>query len=448
MSNNPMRMPFPAAPGAGDPSLNREGARHSRWGWGIVLAGLGSFSLWALLAPLDQGVPVTGTVMVTGNKKAVQHLTGGTVEALLVREGDTVRSGQVLVRMNAVQTAANAAVTRVKFHTARATEARLLAERDGLASIVFAPDTLAASEKARIASILTVQQQLFAARRQSLQAELSALSESIAGIEAHNTGLKEARQGKLDQQRMLQEQLNAMRDLARDGFVARNRLLDLERTSVQLSTSMSEDLGNIARSQRQMGEIRLRRLQRQQEFQMEVRTQLAEIQKEVDMLASQLEGLEHDLANTEVRAPVSGVVADVSVFTEGGVVAAGFRMMDIVPLDEPLLVQAQVPVHLIDSVHADLPVELIFSSFNQNTTPRVPGVVTQVSPDRLVDPQTGVPYFRIHAAITDEGQKLLGGLPVRAGMPVDLFVKTGERTLANYLLRPVRDNFKLAMTEE
>lgn len=448
MIHPPSRMPHPQQPLAEASPLKTDSHLHSRWGWGIVLLGLGSFVLWALLAPLDQGVPVTGTVMVTGNKKAVQHLTGGTVESILVREGEAVRSGQVLVRMNAVQTTANAAITRMKYHTARATEARLLAERDGLAAVQFSEDTLAARDQPRVTPIMSVQQQLFTARRHSLQAELSALNESIAGIEAHNAGLKEARQGKFEQQRLLKEQLDAMRELARDGFVARNRLLDLERTSAQLSTSMSEDFGTIARSQRQIGEIRLRRLQRQQEFQMDVRTQLAELQKEVDTLDSQLEGLEYELANAEVKAPVAGIVADVSVFTEGGVVAAGFRMMDIVPSTEPLLVQAQVPVHLIDSVYVDLPVELIFSSFNQNTTPRVPGVVTQVSPDRLVDAQTGVPYFRLYATITEEGLKKLGGLPVRAGMPVDLFVKTGERTLANYLLRPVRDNFKMAMTEE
>lgn len=448
MTTNPPQMPLTPPTPAAQPMLKSDARRHGRWGWTIVLAGLGGFVLWALLAPLDQGVPVTGTVMVTGNKKAVQHLSGGTVQAILVREGDRVRAGQPLVRMNDVQTTANAAITRVKYHTARGMEARLLAERDARQAIEFADDTLAAREQPRVASLIAVQQQLFASRRQSLQAELSALGESIGGIEAFNAGLKEAHQGKREQQRILKEQLDAMRELSRDGFVPRNRLLELERTAVQLATSMSEDLGNIARSQRQIGEIRLRRLQRQQEFQMEVRTQLAEIQKEVDALANQLEGLDYELANAQVRSPADGIVADVSVFTEGGVVAAGFRMMDIVPSSEPLVVQAQVPVHLIDSVHADLPVELIFSSFNQNTTPRIPGIVTQVSPDRLVDAQTGEPYFRLYATITPEGLQQLGKLPVRPGMPVDLFVKTGERTLANYLLRPVHDNFKMAMREE
>lgn len=423
--------------------------RHTRWGWFIVIVGLGSFMLWALFAPLDQGVPVTGTVTVAGNKKVVQHLVGGTVDAILVREGDTVVLGQTLVRMNAVQARSNAAITRVQYHTARGMEARLLAERDGLERINFSPDTEAAAHiDPRVASIVMVQQQLFSSRRFSLQAELSALGESIAGIEAHNSGLREARIAKLEQQRILQEQLESLRDLARGGFIPRNRLLELERTYVQLVSALSEDMGNIARAQRQVSEIKLRRLHRQQEYQMEVRTQLADAQKEADALRSKLESLDYELANAEVKAPVGGIVADVSVFTEGGVVAPGFRMMDIVPLSEPLQVEAQVPVHLIDSVHAQLPVEIIFSAFNQNTTPRIPGVVTQVSADRLVDQQTGIPYYRAYATLTPVGQQMLGALTVRPGMPVDLFVKTGERTLANYLLRPVRDNFKMALTEE
>jgi protease secretion system membrane fusion protein len=123
-------------------------------------------------------------------------------------------------------------------------------------------------------------------------------------------------------------------------------------------------------------------------------------------------------------------------------------MMDVLPLNEPLIVEGQIPVHLIDSVHPQLPVELIFSAFNQNTTPRVPGVVTQVSPDRLEDPKTGVPYYRLRAEITPEGRQIMGRLDVRPGMPVELFVKTGERTLLTYLLKPLRDNFRLSLTEE
>ncbi|MDP1684257.1 HlyD family type I secretion periplasmic adaptor subunit [Hydrogenophaga sp.] len=428
--------------------LKTDATRHTRQGWWILLVGLGSFLLWATLAPLDKGVPMSGTVTVAGNKKAVQHLSGGTVEAILVKDGDTVAAGQPLVRMNAVQARANAAVIRVQYHTARSTEARLLAERDGKSAITFPAESEAARNDPRVAATLAVQQQLFSSRQFSLRAELSALDENIAGIDAYNAGLSEARVGKQDQLRFLKEQLDGMRELARDGFMARNRLLELERTYAQLMSSLSEDLGNIARGQRQISELRLRRLQRSQEFQMEVRTQLAEVQKETEALRNQLEGLDHELANAVVKSPVAGTVADVAIFTEGGVVQAGLRMMDIVPANEPLIVEGQVPVHLIDSVHAGLPVELIFSAFNQNTTPRIPGVVTQVSADRLVDEKTGTPYYRMRGEVTAAGRLELGKLAVRPGMPVELFVKTGERTLANYLVRPIKDNLKMALTEE
>lgn len=431
-----------------DALLQADATRHTRIGWWIVLMGFGGLLLWALLAPLDQGVPMSGTITVAGNKKSVQHQSGGTVQTIFVKEGDAVKAGQPLVQMNAVQARANAAVIRVQYHTARAAEARLLAERDAQPSVIFSPDTEAARSDPRVASTISVQQQLFYSRRSALQAEVSALNEGIAGIEAHTAGLTEARKGKQEQFRLLQAQLDGMRELAQGGFVPRNRLLELERTHVQLSSSMSEDWGNIARGLRQASELKLRRIHRQQEFQKEVRAQLADIQKEADALKSQLEGLDYELKNSVVRSPVDGMVADLNIFTEGGVVAPGFRMMDVVPQSEPLIVEGQIPVHLVDSIHIGLPVELILSAFNQNTTPRIPGTVVQVSADRLVDQKTGASYFRMFAEVTDAGRIEINKLPVRPGMPVELFVKTGERTLANYLMRPVRDNLKMSLTEE
>ena len=431
------------------PPVKTDARVHSRLGWWLIIVFLGSFLLWAFLAPLDKGVPMAGTVTVAGNKKAVQHLTGGTVDDLLVKEGDVVKAGQLLVKMNSVQARSNAEITRVQYMNALATEARLLAERDGRPAINFPPETLAgASSDPRVAATVAVQRQLFASRQGALRSEVAALEQNIAGLEAFAKGVEASREGKRLQLSLLKEQIDGMRGLAKDGYMPRNRLLELERNHAQIEAAVSEDTGTLGRNLSQIGEMRLRANQVQQDFQKELRTQLAEAQKEVDALRSRLEGLDYELANAEVKAPVDGMVADVAIFTEGGVVAPGFRMMDIVPLDEPLIVEGQVPVHLIDSVHPKLPVELIFSAFNQNTTPRIPGVVTQVSPDRLIDEATGMPYYRMRAEVTPEGRKLLVDLQVRAGMPVELFVTTGERTLANYLIRPLQDNFRMSLTEE
>ncbi len=428
--------------------VNTDSKSHTRLGWWIVVAGVGGFLLWASLAPLDKGVPLSGTVTVATSKKAVQHLTGGTVEAILVKEGDVVKAGDVLVRMNAVQATVNAEIARVQYFTSRTAEARLIAERDGAKNIVFPPELESVRNDPRVASNIRMQQQLFSARQSAIQSELAAIDENVAGLMLQNRGLQESRDGKKLQLQFLKEQLDGMRDLAREGYVARNRLLELERTHAQLSTAISEDLGNIGRGQRQISEFRLRRIQRQQEYQKEVRTQLAEVQKEADALANRLTGLDYDIANLMVKSPVDGTVVAMNVFTHGGVIAPGFRMMDIVPSNDPLVVDGQLPVHLIDKVHPNLKVELIFSAFNQNLTPHVPGIVTQVSADRLVDEKSGQPYYTVKAKVAPEGMKLISSLQVRPGMPVELFVKTGERTMMNYLVKPVRDHLKMSMTEE
>lgn len=428
--------------------VNTDADSQTRLGWWIVIAGVGGFLFWASLAPLDKGVPLSGTVTVATNKKAVQHVTGGTVDAIVVKEGDVVKAGDVLVRMNAVQATVNAEIARVQYFSARATEARLMAERDGKRILVFPPELEGARDDPRVASNIRMQQQLFNTRQSAIQSELSALDENIAGLVLQNKGLEESRDGKKLQLQFLKEQLDGMRDLAREGYVARNRLLELERTYAQLGTAISEDISNIGRGQRQISEFRLRRLQRQQEYQKEVRTQLSETQKEADGLANRLKGLDYDLGNVLVKSPVDGTVVAMNVFTHGGVIAPGFRMMDIVPSDDPLIVDGQLPVHLIDKVRPDLRVELIFSAFNQNQTPHVPGIVTHVSADRLVDEKSGQPYYTLKAKVAPEGMTLVSNLQIRPGMPVELFVKTGERTMMNYLLKPVLDHLKMSMTEE
>ncbi len=437
----------PAAASDEAASIQTNALPHALLGWVLVVAGLGGFLVWASLAPLDQGVPVTGTVTVSGNKKAVQHLTGGTVEEILVHEGDEVKAGQVLVRMNGVQARANAEITRTQLVNALATEARLIAERDNRASITF-PTEAADQADFPTGSAWSIQRQLFHSRKEAIRSEIGALEQNIAGLQALVSGIEASRSGKQLQLKLLQEQIDGMKDLAADGYMPRNRLLELERQRAQIEATIAEDLGNIGRSMSQIGELRLRVLQVTQDFQKDVRTQLADVQREISALRSRLHSLDYEVQNIEVRAPVGGVISDLAIFTEGGVVAPGFRMMDVVPLGESLLVEGQVPVHLIDSVHPNLPVELIFSAFNQNTTPRVPGLVTKVSPDRLVDQKTGLPYYRVHAEITPSGRHQIAELKVRPGMPVEMFIRTGERTMANYLIRPLKDHLRMAMTEE
>jgi protease secretion system membrane fusion protein len=430
--------------------VNTDARVYSRLGWMIVLLGVGGFLLWALFAPLDKGVPLSGTVTKESNRKSVQHQTGGTVQQILVKEGDVVKAGQVLVRMNPVLAQSAYDTTEAQYVADLATEARLIAERDGRKTIAFPPELTRRRNEPHVADAMALQEQLLASRRASLQSELGALDESIAGLKMQVQGLQASRDSKQEQLKILKEQLDGMRDLAKEGYIARNRLLELERTYAELSGSLSEDIGNIGHAQRQELEIALRKSQRVQDYQKEVRTQLSDTQKEADALAARLEAQKFELANVDVRAPVDGTVVNLAVFTQGGVVPAGFKMMDIVPADDPLIVEGTLPVNLVDKVHPGLKVEMLFSAFNTNRTPHIEGEVETVSADRTVDERTGTPYYRVRVRVTPKGAKMIAAhkLHIIPGMPVELFVKTGERTMMNYLLKPVFDRAKSALSED
>ena len=390
--------------------VNTDARAYSRMGWMIVLLGVGGFLLWALLAPLDKGVPLSGTVASETNRQAVQHLAGGTVQQLLVRDGDVVRQGQVLVRMNPVTAQSAVEVTETQYLTALAHVARLEAERDGLKKIAFPEELLKRRSEPRVAEMMSLQEQLLLSRQGSLQNELGGLDESIAGLKLQVAGLQESRDSKKEQVAILKEQLAGMRDLAKEGYVARNRLLDLERTYAQLGGAISEDIGNIGRAQRQVAELSLRRAQRLQDYQKEVRTQLSDYRKEADAHAARLEAQRFELGNVEVKAPASGTVVNLAVFTNGGVVPPGFKLMEIVPSGAPLIVDGQLPTNLVDKVRPGLPVELLFSAFNTNKTPHIEGELTHISADRSVDERTGFPYYKVHVKVTPEWARSMIGL--------------------------------------
>lgn len=430
-------------------SVDTDARAYTRMGWLIVLLGFGGFMLWALFAPLDKGVPMTGKVVSESNRQAVQHLAGGTVQQILVRDGDVVKAGQTLVRMNPVTVKAAADSTRGQYLTMRATEARLLAERDGAKKVSF-PEELSSTTDPRITEMKNLQVQLFTSRQISLQSELSAVDENVAGLKLQIAGLKETLESQKLQLKLLKEQLDGMRDLAKEGYIARNRMLEQERTYAQINGGISESIGQIGRAQRQVAELTLRRMQRTQDFQKEVRAQLTDVQREAEALGSRMTAQDYELASVDVKAPASGVVVNLAVHTNGGVVPSGFRLMDIVPAGDALVAEGRLPVNLVDKVHAGLPVDLMFSAFNTNTTPHIPGEVMHVAADRSEDERTGEPFYKVRVKVTKEGARLVANhkLDIQPGMPVDLFVKTGERTMMNYLLKPVVDRARSSMAED
>lgn len=363
----------------------------TRIGWMIVIFGVGGFLLWALFAPLDKGVPISGTVSVDSNRKIIQHPTGGIIENILVEEGELVKSGQVLITMNDIQTKSSAEITRMQYFTSISIESRLVAERNGQLLIDFPQEILNVKEDPRVASIINIQNKLFIARRTAIQSDL----------------------------KILKEKLDAYRILAKEGYVARTALLDAERVYVH----------------------------QQQSYQNEVGHHLSDVQRESETLRVKLISQDFDLSNSQIKAPVDGIVVGVNIFTRGGVISAGSKLMEILPSNDLMVIEGKIPVHLIDKVHTDLKVDLIFSALNQSVTPHIPGIVTHISADRLIDPTTNIPYYQLRAKVAPEGIKVISDLKIRPGMPVELFVKTGERTMMNYLMKPIRDNIKMSLTE-
>lgn len=418
-----------------------------RWGLWLVIVGFGGFLCWASFAPLDRGVPVSGSVVVTGNRKAVQHPGGGVIAQLRVHDGEKVQAGQVLVVMNTVATQTRRDALQSQLRSLQLQMARWAAERTGESEIVLLPELAAVRDEPEVVEQLALQRQLLINRRAALRSELAAIDEGVAGTQALLSGMQSLLSSKQQQKRLLNEQLSGIRGLAAKGYVARNQLLSMEGELASVEGEISQTHGSIGRLQRQAIELRLQAQQRRDEYSKEVNTQLADGQAQIAALKNQLEKAQADLQDTQIKAPVAGTVVGMAVFTEGGVIQAGQQLMEIVPEDSPMEVEARVPVELIDKVHQALPVELLFSAFDQSTTPRVAGEVTMVGADRLVDEQTGKPYYALRVKVTQEGMDKLQGLTIRPGMPVEGFIRTGERSLMNYLLKPLTDRLHLALTE-
>ena len=442
----PKALPITLEGGADLPMDTGHPMRVGLWVLGL---GFGGFLLWAALAPLDQGVPTSGQVVVTGNRKTVQNLAPGMVDAILIKDGDEVKEGDVLLRLDPTQARSQYEVARAQWLVAKAVEARLLADVQGRSEITFPEDLLKYKDDPRAASAMAIQTQLLRSRRAALQAELGAMENTLAGLQSSATGLEATRRAKEQQSKLLLEELKGLREMAAEGYLPRNRLSEQERLLAQLGGAISEDLGNLGRTQRSIGEIRMRMLARQQDYHKEVENGLAEIQKEVSALDSRLKGLAFDLANTEVRAPKEGVIVGLKVHTIGGVLASGTPLMDVVPKNEPLRIDVMIPTTLIDKVKPGLPVDIIFPAFNQKVTPNIPGKLDQVAADATNDPQGRMPpYYLGQVVVTPEGMKKLTTHEIKAGMPAEVIIKTGERTLLNYIVKPLLDRAKPALTEE
>ena len=426
----------------------KEGANPGRIGLWALLIGFGGFLLWAALAPLDEGVPAQGTVAIDTKRKAVQHLSGGIVEEVLVGEGDEVKEGQLLIKLDSAVARSNHEAVRQRYLGLRAMQGRLLAEQAGQTSITFHPDLVAASSDPLIRQQMQNQEQLFMTRRSLLRSDLQSIEENIQGQEGLLQSYKSMLENRNNQLRLINEELGQLRGLVKEGYAPRNRQLEMERMVSDSGSAIADLQGNTVRALRTIGELRQRALSRKQEHRKEVETQLADVSREVLSDNEKLYSVANDLERTEIKAPASGQVVGLAVQTVGGVVQPGQKLMDIVPKGAPLLLEAHVAPHLIDRVHTDLPVDVRFSSFANSPQLVVDGRVVSISADLLTEPQTNVPYYLARVQVTPDGLKHLGKRQLQAGMPVEVIFKTGERSMLTYLLHPLTKRMAASMTEE
>jgi len=419
-----------------------------RLGWWILLAGFGGFLAWAAFAPLDEGVPAPGVVSVESQRKRIDHLTGGLIDRILVREGQQVREGQELVVLDEAQAGAALNGALGQWRIAMATEARLKAERDGLKIIAFPKELTAAAREPEVASALRAQEELFRSRRGAFDGELRIIQESVRGLAQQVRTLDQLQLDREKQVQLFQQQLSSFRNLSTQGFVSRNQLLELERQLAEVQSRESETLANIAGANARLAEFRMRGAQREMEYRREVETQLADVHKELATLGERVAAHRDTYLRLVIRAPVSGTVVDLAFHTVGGVIKPGDRILDIVPEGDELIVEARIPPQYIDRVHAGLPADVHFDAYmNRAERPVISGKVLLVSADALTDQRLGHSYYSTRVTVSGTELKKLGNLQLQPGMQGTVMIKTGERSLLVYLTRPLFRRFTAAMGE-
>ena len=420
-------------------------AEPARWARLVMWVGFVVFLIWAFTAPLSQGVPTSGFIKVKGSVKTIQHLRGGIVDELLVRDGDHVTVGQALIRLNDVQLKAQVGVLEAQLLPAMAVEARLLAERAGAKTVSF-PKVLMDRDDSTVREAMRVQVQSFQARRASLAAEITMSGETINALEEQIRGIGASQAAKREQLRLYRSEYANLKPVYEEGFVPRNRLFELERAIASLDGGLSEDNSNMARARIQISETRARMNLSEENYRKEVDTLLTEMQRQIGDVNEKLTAVRDDLSRVILRSPVEGTVTASSVTTVGGVIAPGQKLLDIVPSGESLLIETQIPTHLIDNVRVGLPADVNFLALDRTLIPTVSGTLSYVSADRQVDerhPENS--YYIGRVEMNETELKKLGTHLMQPGMPVEVVIKTGERTFAGYLFKPVFARLNVAM---
>jgi HlyD family secretion protein len=411
----------------------------------ILLVGVGG---WGATAVISGAVVASGSLVVDSNVKKVQHLTGGIVGELRVRDGDRVRAGDIVVRLDETVTRASLAIISKGLDELMARKARLESERDGSDTIVFPAQLLAGASDPDRAAAMDSERKLFNLRRTARSGQKAQLQERIAQLQEEISGLTAQQNSKAKEIGLIERELAGVRELWKQNLVQLTRLTALEREAARLDGERGQLIAAAAQAKGKIAETALQILQIDQDIASDVAKELREVDGKIGEFIERKVAAEDQLKRIDIRAPQDGTVFQLAVHTVGGVITAGDPIMLIVPEADNLSVEAKVNPQDIDQLQLNQKATLRFSAFNVRTTPEIEGIVTRISADTSSDQRTGQSYYTIRIAMAADQLERLGDVKLLPGMPVEAFVQTGDRTMLSYLVKPLHDQFMRAFREK
>jgi HlyD family secretion protein len=411
----------------------------------VLVIGVGG---WAATAVISGAVVASGSIVVDSNVKKVQHLTGGIVGELRVRDGDRVRAGDIVVRLDETVTRANLAIVTKGLDELTARKARLESERDGLDAVFFPAQLLAGAGDPDRAAAMDSERKLFNLRRTARNGQKAQLRERIAQLHEEITGLIAQQDSKAKEIALLERELAGVRELWKQNLVQLTRLTALERESARLDGERGQLIAAAAQAKGKIAETTLQILQIDQDIASDVAKELREVDGKIGEFIERKVTAEDQLKRIDIRAPQDGTVFQLAVHTIGGVITAGDPIMLIVPDADNLSVEVKVNPQDIDQLQLNQKAILRFTAFNVRTTPEIEGTVARISADTSTDQRTGQSYYTVRIAMAANQVERLGDVKLLPGMPVEAFVQTGDRTMFSYLMKPLHDQFVRAFREK
>jgi HlyD family secretion protein len=411
----------------------------------VLVFGLGG---WASTAQISGALIAQGSLVVDSNVKKVQHPTGGVVGELFAHDGDHVKAGDILIRLDETVTRANLAIVTKGLTELYARKARLAAERDG-ADTVAVPAELADNvDQPEVKEALSSERKLFDLRRQARLGQKDQLQQRIGQLKEEISGLAAQQDAKDKETALINQELQGVRDLWAKNLVQLNRLTSLERDAAKIEGERGQLTASAAEAKGKISETQLQIIQIDQDLSSDVAKELRETDSKIGEYVERKVTAEDQLKRTDIRAPQDGIVFQSTANTVGGVVTAGDPVMLIVPESDNLLVEVKVEPKDIDQVQFEQPVVLRFSAFNARTTPELNGKVERIAADTTTDQRTGQSYYLVRISMTADEIKRLGDVKLTPGMPVEAFIQTGERTMLSYLVKPLHDQLMRSFREK